>query len=214
MTDLLLDPFAILWLIFCIGAILLVAGALAVLIRRREEELTIPTPAAATPAPITPDRPVAPNYIPASVVGRIPPYLPPLDEMLADDPVLTEALRHRVAQQMRADPPPDDDEVCDEIILVPALREVAGPTPAEVDALAERLRAATLGPVAGPVCPACGGPFGACACVGKVADDDDPLTSTTIRIDTTIDLPVLAATRRGDTVELSSRMAKILEAQR
>lgn len=78
-----------------------------------------------------------------------------------------------------------------------ALRTVPGPCPVEVEKLAAR----------GPVCPTCGGPFGACACVGK---DDCPLTTDTIDIDRVSTPPLYV--EAGGTFDMTAKLQKAREA--
>lgn len=173
--------------LFFLAACCFVLGGFIWLVAIRRHDALGPLPAklADPPARIDADTAVIPRIPGASLeesaLGRIPPY-------------------------MLADPPPDDDYVCDEIIIGPKLREVTGPTVAELDALAARLRAA---PDLGPVCPFCGGPWHAqCPSAPKRADDC-PLTTDEIRIPTDETVPLYAATVRGETFDLTEKLKKV-----
>lgn len=78
---------------------------------------------------------------------------------------------------------------------MPVLRELPGPSLAELDALA------------GPRCPVCGGP-GGCPCHIQAADC--PLTTDTIRIDSHADTPLYVAA--GGTQDLTAKARKAVEA--
>lgn len=191
-TDLAAQLWPALPLFFFAGACFVVAGTIWwVAIRRHNALVDTPT----IPVVVHRDYPLAVDTHPrhlrddndTCVIGRVPPYLPAL-----------------------ADPPPDDDDyVHDEIIIGPKLRQETGPSVEDLDRLAARLRTT---PDLGPVCPFCGGPWHAqCPSAPKSAPEC-PLTTDEIRIPTTGDTPEFEAQRRGDTCELSAKLAKARDA--
>lgn len=183
--------------LFFLAACCFVLGGFIWLVAIRRHDLSL-GPDPVLPPVVHVDHPLADERADADthVVAYIP-GATPAESALTD---------RRIPPYMLADPPPDDDYVCDEIIIGPKLRQETGPSVEDLDRLAARLCAA---PDLGPVCPFCGGPWHAqCPSAPKRADDC-PLTTDEIRIPTDETVPLYAATVRGETFDLTEKLKKV-----